>query len=73
MENEVVKMAIAWALARLNDRTTWSTWVALAAVHFGGVINPAIEPLLVNVAISIVAVVGYAVTGKPIFEKKETK
>ena len=73
MENGIIKWVIAWALARLSDRVTWATWISLAAVHLGGVINPAFEPLLINIATAIVAAIGFAVTGKPIFtEKKET-
>ena len=70
IENSIFQAGTNWALARLKDRNTWVTWIALAAAHFGGVINPALDPLLVNAATAIVAVLGYVVTGSPIFAPK---
>ena len=71
MEDSILKLVLSWALARLGDRNTWATWIAIAAAHFGGVTNPAISPLLVNAALGLVALIGYVVKGTPIFEPKK--
>ena len=73
IENALVAKLEEWALERLNDRVTWATWISLAAAHFGGVVNPSLDPLLVNAATAFFAVVGYVVKGNPIFEGKASK
>jgi hypothetical protein len=73
ISNALLSYALPWALARLNDRNTWVTWIVAAAAHFGGVINPEFNTLLVNVATGIVVIIGYAYQGKPIFTGKGVK
>ena len=73
MESDIVKWVEGWALDRLSERNTWATWISLAGVHLGGVINPQLDPLLINAATALVAVVGFVISGKPIFEKQASK
>ena len=72
MDNELVKWVVDWGLARLSERNTWATWIAVAGVKIlGGQLDPAFDNLLINAALGLVAVIGYAVKGKPILEGKK--
>ncbi len=54
------------------ERKTWATWIAVAGVKIlGGQLDPAFDNLLINAALGLVAVIGYAVKGKPILEGKK--
>ena len=70
MENTILHMALQWGLARLAERNTWVTWLSLIGVKFGITFAPQFDTLVVNAALGVVAVIGYAVQGTPIFTKK---
>lgn len=69
MEAGILKMALSWALARLNERNTWVTWLSVAAVKFGITLDPTFDSMLINIALAVVATLGYAIQGKPLFTK----
>ena len=70
MENSVLKMVLSWALARLMERNTWVTWLGVAAVKLGINLDPTFDSFLVNIALAVVATLGYAIQGKPLFTKE---
>lgn len=71
MEDSIIKIVISWVLARLNERNTWITWFGVAAVKFGITLDPIFDSMLVNTALTIVATLGYAIQGKPLFTKEK--
>ena len=71
MEGSIIHMVVGWVLARLSERNTWETWIGVAAVKLGVTINPAFDTLLVNILLAVVATLGYAIEGKPLWRAKK--
>jgi len=59
-------MIISWALDRLNERNTWIGLMTATATKLGLHFAPDFDNLVVNLCLSLMVVVTYAVKGKPI-------